>query len=213
MWAVHVTNTPQQKGKDTELTLAQIAFIFVSISFKTDDASISVFGKVLCWSNTNSWMARYLSPSDNDGAFYMPADNWGSQQHREMLYRVLWQSMWQGCLGPGAVTLSVPCLMSATTCYNSTLMSNRIQPAHWGRERVKKVEIFLDLRTLKENSKESFVPASVQGKNFQLNGTTKTAQNILSISKPLYEPFFHTNILGIGSQPWIFYISPVPMSV
>ena len=148
-----------KKGKDTEHILAQIAFIFVSISFKTDDASISAFGKVLCWSNTNSWMARYLNPSDNDGAFYMPADNWGSQQHREMLYRVLWQSMWQGCLGPGAVTLSVPCLMSATTCYNSTLMSNRIQPAHWGRERVKKVEIFLDLRTLKENSKESFVPS------------------------------------------------------
>ena len=34
-----------KKGKDTEHILAQIAFIFVSISFKTDDASISVLAR------------------------------------------------------------------------------------------------------------------------------------------------------------------------
>ena len=57
-------------------------------------------------------------------------------------------------------------------------MSNRIQPAHREGERVKKVENFLDLRTLKFK-KKSFVPASVYGEKVSTSHVSTSTSSIL----------------------------------
>lgn len=77
-------------------------------------------------------------------------------------------------------------------------MSNRIQPAQREGERVKKVENFLDLRTLKFQ-KKSFVPASVYGEKVSSSTSSIGQQKHLKIHSEHFSPplrsFLRANIL------------------
>ena len=106
------------------------------------------------------------------------------ETHRDAVSCVL--TMWQGCLGPGAVTLSVPCLVSATTCYNSTLMSNRILREGESQES-------RDFPRFKDTpvTKESFVPASNPLKNSSLMGQQKQHKIFWAFLNPFTSLFPH----------------------